>query len=38
MLDTIGQNLQLVFGGKMTPDKFTDAVDKDRDTFLAGQG
>jgi raffinose/stachyose/melibiose transport system substrate-binding protein len=38
MLDTIGQNLQLVFGGKMTPDKFTAAVDKDRDTFLAGQG
>ncbi|WP_433364113.1 ABC transporter substrate-binding protein [Actinoplanes sp. CA-142083] len=38
MLDTISQNLQLVYAGKMTPDKFTEAVDKDRDTFLAGQG
>jgi raffinose/stachyose/melibiose transport system substrate-binding protein len=38
MLDTLGQNLQLVYAGKMTPDKFTAAVDKDRDTFLAGQG
>lgn len=38
MLDTISQNLQLVYAGKMTPDKFTAAVDKDRDTFLAGQG
>ena len=37
MLDTLGQNLQLVFAGKMTADKFTAAVDKDRDTFLAGQ-
>jgi raffinose/stachyose/melibiose transport system substrate-binding protein len=37
MLDTISQNLQLVYAGKMTPDKFTEAVDKDRDTFLAGQ-
>ena len=37
MLDTISQNLQLVYAGKMTPDKFTAAVDKDRDAFLAGQ-
>ncbi|MBM2615110.1 extracellular solute-binding protein [Actinoplanes sp. LDG1-06] len=37
MLDTISQNLQLVYAGKMTPDKFTEAVDKDRDAFLAGQ-
>jgi ABC-type glycerol-3-phosphate transport system substrate-binding protein len=37
MLDTIGQNLQLVFAGKTTVDKFTAAVDKDRDAFLAGQ-
>jgi raffinose/stachyose/melibiose transport system substrate-binding protein len=37
MLDTLGQNLQLVYAGKMTPDKFTAAVDKDRDTFLAGR-
>ncbi|GAA2643183.1 ABC transporter substrate-binding protein [Paractinoplanes durhamensis] len=38
MLDTIGQNLQLVFAGKLTADKFTAAVDKDRDAFLAQQG
>lgn len=38
MLDTLSQNLQLVYAGKMTADKFTTAVDKDRDTFLAGQG
>ncbi|GIF22869.1 raffinose/stachyose/melibiose transport system substrate-binding protein [Actinoplanes tereljensis] len=37
MLDTIGANLQLVLAGKMTPDKFTEAVDKDRDAFLAQQ-
>jgi raffinose/stachyose/melibiose transport system substrate-binding protein len=37
MLDTLSQNLQLVLAGKSTPDKFTAAVDKDRDTFLAGQ-
>ena len=37
MLDTLGQNLQLVFAGKMTPDKFTSAVDADRDAFLSGQ-
>lgn len=37
MLDTLGQNLQLVYAGKLTADKFTAAVDKDRDTFLAGQ-
>jgi raffinose/stachyose/melibiose transport system substrate-binding protein len=38
MLDTLGQNLQLVFAGKLTADKFTAAVDKDRDAFLAGRG
>lgn len=37
MLDTLGQNLQLLFANKTTADKFTAAVDKDRDTFLAGQ-
>jgi raffinose/stachyose/melibiose transport system substrate-binding protein len=37
MLDTLGQNLQLLYAGKTTADKFTAAVDKDRDTFLAGQ-
>jgi raffinose/stachyose/melibiose transport system substrate-binding protein len=37
MLDTLGQNLQLLFAGKTTADKFTAAVDKDRDKFLAGQ-
>jgi raffinose/stachyose/melibiose transport system substrate-binding protein len=38
MLDTLGQNLQLLFAGKTTADKFTAAVDKDRKAFLAGQG
>jgi raffinose/stachyose/melibiose transport system substrate-binding protein len=38
MLDTLGQNLQLLFAGKTTADKFTAAVDKDREAFLAGQG
>jgi raffinose/stachyose/melibiose transport system substrate-binding protein len=37
MLDTLSQNLQLLFANKTTPDKFTAAVDKDRETFLAGQ-
>ncbi len=37
MLDTLGQNLQLVFAGKMDSGKFTAAVDADRDAFLAGQ-
>jgi raffinose/stachyose/melibiose transport system substrate-binding protein len=37
MLDTLTQNIQLVFAGKLTADKFTAAVDKDRDTFLAGR-
>ena len=38
MLDTISQNIQLVYAGKMTPEEFTAAVDADRDTFLAEQG
>ncbi|WP_374969485.1 ABC transporter substrate-binding protein [Terrabacter sp. BE26] len=38
MLDTISGNLQLVYAGKMSSDDFTKAVDKDRDTFLAGKG
>ena len=38
MLDTLGQNLQLVYAGKMSPDAFTTAVDADRNKFLAGQG
>jgi raffinose/stachyose/melibiose transport system substrate-binding protein len=38
MLDTLGRNIQLVFAGKMTADKFTAAVDKDRDAFLADRG
>jgi ABC-type glycerol-3-phosphate transport system substrate-binding protein len=37
MLDTITQNIQLVFAGKMTADAFTAAVDKDRDAFVAQQ-
>jgi raffinose/stachyose/melibiose transport system substrate-binding protein len=38
MLDTLSQNIQLVFAGKMTADEFTAAVDTDRDAFLAQQG
>ncbi|WP_426594983.1 ABC transporter substrate-binding protein [Cellulomonas sp. McL0617] len=38
MLDTLSQNIQLVYAGKMTPDAFTAAVDTDRDAFLAQQG
>ncbi|WP_076259142.1 ABC transporter substrate-binding protein [Intrasporangium flavum] len=38
MLDTLGQNLQLVYAGKMTPADYTKAVDADRDAFLAGKG
>ncbi|MEZ0447391.1 extracellular solute-binding protein [Cellulomonas sp. ICMP 17802] len=38
MLDTLSQNIQLVYAGKMTPDDFTAAVDADRDAFLAQQG
>lgn len=38
MLDTLGQNLQLVYAGKMSTEAFTTAVDADRDAFLAGQG
>ncbi|MEU4242544.1 extracellular solute-binding protein [Actinoplanes sp. NPDC026619] len=37
MLDTLGQNLQLALAGKLTADKFTAAVDKDRDAFIAQQ-
>lgn len=38
MLDTISQNIQLVYAGKMTAEEFTAAVDADRDAFLAEQG
>ncbi|HEY3547296.1 MAG TPA: extracellular solute-binding protein [Propionicimonas sp.] len=38
MLDTLTQNMQLVYAGKMTPDAFTAAVDADRNAFLAQQG
>ncbi|WP_456824990.1 ABC transporter substrate-binding protein [Cellulomonas sp. P5_E12] len=38
MLDTISQNIQLVYAGKMTAEEFTAAVDADRDAFLASQG
>ncbi len=38
MLDTISQNIQLVYAGRMTAAEFTAAVDADRDAFLADQG
>ena len=38
MLDTLSQNIQLVYAGEMTPEDFTKAVDTDRDAFLAQQG
>lgn len=36
MLDVLGQNTQLLLGGKTTPEDMAAAVDADRDAFLAG--
>jgi raffinose/stachyose/melibiose transport system substrate-binding protein len=38
MLDTISQNLQLVYADRMSVADFVAAVDADRDAFLADQG
>lgn len=38
MLDTLSQNLQLVYAGKMSPADYTKAVDADRTKFLQGKG
>lgn len=38
MLDTISQNVQLLLDGQTTPEDFAEAVDADRDAFLADLG
>lgn len=38
MLDILTQNTQLLLAGKTTPEEFTQAVNADRDAFLAEQG
>lgn len=38
MLDVLSQNTQLLMAGRTTPEEFTQAVDADRDAFLADLG
>lgn len=38
MLDTLVQQMQLLYGGKATPDDLVKAVDADRDAFIAQLG
>ncbi len=37
MLDTVSQQLQMLYAGKATPDDLVAAIDADRDAFLAQQ-
>jgi len=38
MLDTLNQQMQLLYAGKATPAELVAAVDKDRNAFLADSG